>query len=103
MIAAVEPDSPAAQADLEQGDVILALNGEPVGGIDDLVRLLNGDRIGQIVDLTLLRRGEMHTIASIGCTVVRRGACRPFATRIDATFSQISETQWIASPYYMQS
>src|SRR5918998_2385837 len=53
--AALEPASPAAQADLETGDVILALNGEPVGGIDDLVRLLNGERIGQIVDLTVLR------------------------------------------------
>jgi S1-C subfamily serine protease len=63
VIAAVEPASPAAQAHLEQGDVILALDGEPVGGIDDLVRLLNGDRIGQIVSLTVLRRGEMHTMS----------------------------------------
>jgi S1-C subfamily serine protease len=62
VIAAVEPNSPAAQADLEPGDVILTLNGEPVGGIDDLVRFLNGDRIGQIVDLTVLRRGEMRTM-----------------------------------------
>jgi len=62
VIAAVESDSPAARADLEQGDVILALNGESVGGIDDLVRLLNGDRIGQLVTLTVLRRGEMHTL-----------------------------------------
>ncbi|WP_457094780.1 S1C family serine protease [Microvirga sp. P5_D2] len=65
VVAAVEPDSPAAQANLEQGDVLLALNGEPVGGIDDLVRLLNGDCIGQIVDLTILRRGEMRTLPII--------------------------------------
>ncbi|WP_414471319.1 S1C family serine protease [Microvirga sp. M2] len=61
-IAAVEPDSPATRAAIEQGDVVLALDGEPVGGIDDLVRLLNGDRIGQVVTLTILRRGEMQTL-----------------------------------------
>jgi S1-C subfamily serine protease len=63
VVAAVDPDSPAAQAHLEQGDVILSLDGEPVGGIDDLVRLLNGERIGQIVDLTILRCGEMRTMS----------------------------------------
>jgi S1-C subfamily serine protease len=63
VIASVEPNSPAAQAHLEQGDVILTLDGEPVGGIDDLVRLLNGDCIGQIVSLTVLRRSAMHTMS----------------------------------------
>jgi len=65
VVAAVEPDSPAAQANLEQGDILLALNGEPVRGIDDLVRLLNGDSIGRIVDLTILRHGEMHTLSVV--------------------------------------
>jgi S1-C subfamily serine protease len=61
VIAAVEPNSPASQADLEPGDVILSLNGEPVVGIDDLVRLLNGDWIGHVVELVVLKKGEMHT------------------------------------------
>lgn len=65
VVAAVEPDSPAAQAHLEQGDILLALNGEPVGGTDDLVRLLNGDCIGQMVDIIILRRGEMRTLSII--------------------------------------
>jgi S1-C subfamily serine protease len=63
VIAAVEPDSPAAQADLGLGDVILALSGEPVGGIDDLVRLLNGDRIGRVVELVVLKKGEMRSVS----------------------------------------
>lgn len=62
VIAAVEPGSPADQTHLEQGDVILFLDGEHVGGIDDLVRLLNGDRIGRPVDIVLLRHGEMRTV-----------------------------------------
>ncbi len=62
VIVAVEPGSPAAQARLEQGDVILTLGGEPVSGVDDLVRLLNGDRIGHSVELRLLKRGEISTV-----------------------------------------
>jgi S1-C subfamily serine protease len=62
VIVAVEPESPAAQACLEQGDVILALDGEPVSGVDDLVRLLNGDRIGHSMELRLLKRGEMRAV-----------------------------------------
>jgi S1-C subfamily serine protease len=58
VIVAVEPGSPAAQANLEQGDVIRALDGEPVSGVDDLVRLLNGDRIGHSIELRLLKRGR---------------------------------------------
>src|SRR5918993_1546369 len=61
-IVAVEPESPAAQARLEQGDVILALDGEPVSGVDDLVRLLNGDRIGHSIELRLLKGGEMRAV-----------------------------------------
>ncbi|WP_445500394.1 S1C family serine protease [Microvirga sp. G4-2] len=63
VIAAVEADSPAAEAHLEPGDVILSLNGAPVGGIDDLVRLLNGDCIGRTMEAVVLRRGEMHAVA----------------------------------------
>jgi len=62
VVAAVEPGSPAEQARLEQGDVILSLDSNPVGGVDDLVRLLNGERIGRLVNLVILRRGEMRTL-----------------------------------------
>jgi S1-C subfamily serine protease len=58
----VEPGSPADHAQLEQGYVILSLDGEPVGGVDDLVRLLNGERIGRFVELVLLKKGEMRTV-----------------------------------------
>ena len=46
MIAAVEPGSPADRAGLLTGDMVVALDGEPVTGADDLIRLLTGERIG---------------------------------------------------------
>ncbi len=32
---------------LEPGDVILFLDGEPITGVDDLVRVLSGEQIGK--------------------------------------------------------
>lgn len=43
----IEPDSPAQAGGLQEGDLVLAINGMAVAGIDDVVRLLDGERIGQ--------------------------------------------------------
>ncbi|KQV68120.1 trypsin-like peptidase domain-containing protein [Rhizobium sp. Root1220] len=43
----LEPDSPAERGGLQEGDVILAVDGSPVAGIDDLIRLLDGDKIAK--------------------------------------------------------
>ncbi len=46
---AVEPGSPAEQAGIAVGDIILALDGVPITGADDLIRMLAGDKIGRTV------------------------------------------------------
>lgn len=43
----VEHGSPAEQGGLQEGDVILAIEGKSVAGIDDVIRLLDGDSIGR--------------------------------------------------------
>ena len=58
----VEPGSPAKHAGLTEGDLLLALGNEPVGGIDDLHRLLTEPRIGSPTSLTLLRLGRTLTL-----------------------------------------
>ena len=65
LVQSVEPDSPALAAGLKTGDVILAFGGEPVSGVDDLLRLLTADRIGTPSPVTVLRRGERVTIAIV--------------------------------------
>jgi serine protease Do len=49
--------SPAAAAGLRAEDLIVAVDGVPVRGVDDLQRLMTGERIGVAVELTLVRDG----------------------------------------------
>jgi S1-C subfamily serine protease len=58
----VEPDSPARAADLREGDIIVALDGESVAGVDDLHRLLTEGRIGVPTPVTVIRRAEKRAL-----------------------------------------
>jgi len=53
-------DGPAEAAEVKSGDLIISLDGEPVQGVDDMLRLLNHDRVNRPVRVTLLRKGEMR-------------------------------------------
>jgi S1-C subfamily serine protease len=55
LVIGVEPDSPARKAGLREGDVIVAIGGEPVSGLDDLHRLLTEERIGKEATLEVIR------------------------------------------------
>lgn len=58
MVLSVEENSPAKRAGLREGDVIVALEGQPVAGVDDLHRLLTEVRVGVSCKLTVLRYTE---------------------------------------------
>jgi S1-C subfamily serine protease len=61
VITQITPDSPAAKAGFQLGDIIVTLDGQTVSGVDDLIRQLDGKRIGQAVPVTVLRHGETLT------------------------------------------
>jgi S1-C subfamily serine protease len=61
-IAGLQGDGPAGHAGLREGDVIVALDDQPVAGIDDLYRLLSADRIDVPCRVEVLRDGRRMSI-----------------------------------------
>jgi serine protease Do len=67
LIADVEPNSPAARAKLQAGDVILGFDGKPVPRTRDLPRLVAGTPVDKPVKLTYWRDGkEQSTEIQVG-------------------------------------
>jgi len=58
MVMSIDKSGPAAAAGLRQGDIIVALNDEPIGGVRALMRKLGPDSVGAVVDIAALRGGE---------------------------------------------
>jgi S1-C subfamily serine protease len=56
-------DSPASRAGLRPEDLIVAIDGAPVRGVDDLQRLMDGSRIGADVALSVVRAGVSREVA----------------------------------------
>jgi len=57
-ILGIEQGSPADQAGLLTGDMIVALDGKRIAGVEDLLRLLDADKISRTISIDVLRRSE---------------------------------------------
>ena len=62
-VGSIESNSPSARAGLEKGDIVYAMGGAAVAGIDDLHRILNEERINTPVEVSLIRRAERRTLS----------------------------------------
>jgi S1-C subfamily serine protease len=62
LLVSVEPDSPAEQGGLLLGDVIVALEGQPIRHLDDLLASLSGDRVGASVLVRIVRGGKVQEL-----------------------------------------
>ena len=60
MLVAVEQGSPADQGGLLMGDVVIAMDGQAVRQMDDLMAALTGDRVGSAVPVRAVRGGEVR-------------------------------------------
>jgi S1-C subfamily serine protease len=59
----VDQAGAAAAGGLVRGDIVVALDGEPVTGVDDLIRLLTAERIGRSLTIDVLRLGRLRRFA----------------------------------------
>jgi S1-C subfamily serine protease len=59
LVVAIKDGSPAAQAELLVGDVLVSLDGVALASPEDLLDLLVGDRVGRPVALRVLRGGAL--------------------------------------------
>jgi S1-C subfamily serine protease len=63
VVAGLEGSSPADRAGLLAGDILLAVDGRPVTGADDLIRILTADKIGRAIEVEVLREGQRRRLA----------------------------------------
>jgi S1-C subfamily serine protease len=61
-VGGIDAGSPAAQAHVELGDLLLTLDGEPAESVNGLARRIAGTNPGQTVVLEVLRGGKPLTI-----------------------------------------
>jgi putative serine protease PepD len=64
IITSVQPDSPADEAGIQEGDIVLSVDGEPIDGQAGLVAAIRDCDPGQVVEIVLLRDGERVTVSA---------------------------------------
>lgn len=64
IIATVQPGSPAEDAGINEGDIVLAVDGEPVNGQAGLVAAIRDRNPGDTISIDLVRDGERVTVTA---------------------------------------
>jgi S1-C subfamily serine protease len=65
IILSIEPNGPAAKGGIFVGDVLVALEGQPVADTDDVQAHLGGDRVGKPLTAEFIRGGAPLTLSLV--------------------------------------
>jgi S1-C subfamily serine protease len=65
VVLSIEPNGPAAKAGLFVGDVLMALEGQPVADTDDVQSHLSADKVGKPLEAGFVRGGAELTLTVI--------------------------------------
>ena len=88
---AVEPNSPAAKAGVEPGDIVIRFDGKEVEKSVDLPRMVGNTRPGSRSSLTVFRRGAQKelsvTVAELEPDRPERKAATPESPKSSATLN----------------
>ena len=74
LVGEITPNSPAAHSDLKQGDIIVAVNGEPVSDANQLRQQIGMMDPNATVTLKVMRNGKTEDVAvTLGEFPLQRG------------------------------
>jgi serine protease DegQ len=76
IVTQIEPGSSAEQAGIEAGDVIVAIDGQPIDNTADLRNEIGLTRAGGSVEVTTMRGGERNTVRATVAAETASGAAR---------------------------
>jgi S1-C subfamily serine protease len=62
LVVGIEPEGPAAQGGLMVGDILVAVEGQPVTNHDELISRLSGSVVGRAVEVRVLRGGQLQNV-----------------------------------------
>jgi serine protease DegQ len=65
LMVGIEEDSPAAKADLMIGDILVAMENQPLADPDDLISLLTGSLVGREIEVEILRAGQPQRVTVV--------------------------------------